>query len=58
MHIDLLLLLMNSLSKYREEIDQIDQQIVKLILKRSELASELVKSKNKIICLFISQKEK
>lgn len=45
MHIDLLLLLMNSLSKYREEIDQIDQQIVELILKRSELASEIGKIK-------------
>ncbi|MFN3246081.1 MAG: chorismate mutase, partial [Leptonema sp. (in: bacteria)] len=36
---------MNSLSKYREEIDQIDQQIVELILKRSELASEIGKIK-------------
>jgi chorismate mutase/prephenate dehydratase len=36
---------MNSIQKYREEIDRIDKQIVELILKRAEFASEIGKLK-------------
>ncbi|GIX43350.1 MAG: hypothetical protein KatS3mg129_3083 [Leptospiraceae bacterium] len=36
---------MKSLQKFREEIDHIDKQIVELILKRAEFASEIGKYK-------------